>query len=206
MANYANSSGGFGLMRAVSRVRTTAKGATLLPEPKAERTVPRATSGKPVDEMRRTAERQDGQELWPLPGLAPMTRVRTSFGDVHAIALRKGDDVLVRSGQYKPIQWIDRIRLDEHILKIKPDSNPVLVKAGAFGRGNPSVDIMVSPRQLFCDVPGSDQGTPQEAASLLSRSGVTRFRETGLTYTLFHVGEPAEVYCEGLYLSFPLES
>ena len=38
----------------------------------------------------RTAARHDGLELWPLPGLAPMTRVRTSFGDVHAITLRKG--------------------------------------------------------------------------------------------------------------------
>ena len=32
-----------------------------------------------------------------------MTRVRTSFGDVHAAALRKGDEVLTRSGEYKPI-------------------------------------------------------------------------------------------------------
>ena len=38
----------------------------------------------------------DGATLWPLPGLAPMTRVRTEFGDVPAFALRKGDfDTLV---------------------------------------------------------------------------------------------------------------
>ncbi len=142
-------------------------------------------------------------ERWPLPGLAPMTRVRTSFGDVHAIALRKGDDVLTRSGDYRPILWINRIKLDETFLAQKPDSNPVVIGAGALGQTG---DLMVSPRQVICGDGTSGLSEAREASMLVSHPGVRRLRETGLTYTLFHVGEEAEVYCEGLYLNFPMEA
>ena len=132
-----------------------------------------------------------------------MTRVRTSFGDVHSIALRKGDEVLTRSGDYLPILWINRIKLDEHILATKPDSNPVVIGAGTLGGHG---ELLVSPRQI---VVGNAQANPteaREAAMLVSLPGVRRLRETGLTYTMFHVGESAEIYCEGLYLSFPIDA
>ena len=148
----------------------------------------------------------DGMEQWPLPGLAPMTRVRTSFGDVHAIALRKGDEVLLRSGEYKPILWINRIKLDEHILSLKPDSNPVVLAPSSLGVQAPANEIMVSPRQVICADDKSGLSSEREAAMLISRPGVRRLRETGLSYTMFHLGESADVYCEGLYLRFPLEA
>ena len=71
---------------------------------------------------------------WPLPGLAPMTRVETSFGKVHAVALRKGDEVKTRSGEYRKIVWLNRILLDESLLNVMPDANPVRIRAGAIGR------------------------------------------------------------------------
>ena len=142
-------------------------------------------------------------ERWPLPGLAPMTRVRTIFGDVHSIALRKGDEVLTSSGDYLPILWLKRIRLDQHILDTKPDSNPVVIGPGAIGN---SGELMVSPRQLICPDGTNCLTDAREAAMLVSRPGVRRFRETGLTYTMFHVGADAEVFCEGLYLSFPMDA
>lgn len=153
----------------------------------------------------RAAVRQDGLELWPLPGLAPMTRVRTSFGDVHAIALRKGDEVLVRGGEYKPIVWINRIMLDEHVLSLKPDSNPIVLAPGCLGNA-PAVEMMVSPRQIISADNQSGLSRPREASMLVSRAGVRRLRETSLSYTMFHLGEDAEVYCEGLYLQFPMET
>ena len=142
-------------------------------------------------------------ERWPLPGLAPMTRVRTSFGDVHSIALRKGDEVLTREGDYLPILWINRIKLDEHILATKPDSNPIVIGAGALGS---HAELLVSPRQVIHGDVRSDLSEPREAATLVTQPGVRRLRETGLTYTMFHVGRAAEIYCEGLYLEFPLDA
>lgn len=145
-------------------------------------------------------------DAWPLPGLAPMTRVRTSFGDVHAAALRKGDPVLTRDGSHKPIQWLTRINLDERLLAEKPDCNPVVMAAGSLGAQVPANDIMVSPRQIVTPDGRSSLSRAQEAAALTSRPGVRRLRETCLSYTIFHVGEAAEVYCEGAFLMFPMDA
>lgn len=153
----------------------------------------------------RTAVRENDLELWPLPGLAAMTRVRTSFGDVHAAALRKGDEVMTRDG-YKPIEWLNRIHLDDHILRMKTDSNPIVIAAGALGPNLPSHEVLVSPRQIICGEGNTDLTKPREAAMLISRPGVRRLIETCLSYTMFHVGESADVMCEGVFLKFPIEA
>lgn len=210
MSARLHSDGGFGLMRAIERFRPAPEAAVsegrksdrskkmALNEVEAASDVPKlAASRRPGD---------DGVELWPLPGLAPMTRVRTSFGDVHAIALRKGDEVLLRSGDYRPIEWINRIKLDEHILTLKPDSNPIVLAANALGAQAPMSEIMVSPRQIICGDERSGMSVQREAAMLTAHPGVRRLRETGLSYTMFHVGDAADVYCEGLYLHFPIEA
>ncbi len=145
-------------------------------------------------------------DAWPLPGLAPMTRVRTSFGDVHAAALRRGDEVLTRSGEYRAIQWLTRIRLDEQLLREKPDCNPVVLAAGALAPQIPSHEISISPRQIIVSDGQTALMRNQEAANLVTRPGVRRLRETSLSYTMFHVGQAAEVYCEGVYLMFPMDA
>lgn len=207
----------FGLMRALDRFKGPASRVLSLvgedgPEPSRGQTaVPRPPQsasrlrGEQVALKSHTAM-QEGLELWPLPGLAPMTRVRTSFGDVHAIALRKGDQVLTRGGGYMPILWINRIMLDEHVLRVKPDSNPIQLARGALGPNAPSADMMVSPRQIVCADEKSGLTSSREAAMLISRPGIRRIQETGLSYTMLHVGEPADIFCEGLFLRFPLEA
>lgn len=151
-----------------------------------------------VDKIESDADVQVRTDVWPLPGFAPMTRISTSFGDVHAIALRKGDLIRTARGEIKPIVWLDRVILDDRFLNDMPDSNPIKITADAFGRGLPKVDVMMSPRQKF----GLNSRLPleaeTEAADLLSRPGVYRQPETGLSYTMFHLGEPADVLCEGL--------
>lgn len=191
----------FELMRAIGRykkpkgARRSDEKSEMLNEIEAAASVPKqAVSYRPAT---------NGIEQWPLPGLAPMTRVRTSFGDVHAIALRKGDEVLTRSGEYRAINWINRINLDEHVLRLKPDSNPVVIGAGALGPNAPASEIMVSPRQIVCDGAFCDE---REAAMLISKRGVRRITESELSYTMFHLGEDADVYCEGLFLRFPMEA
>ena len=215
MAEYADSDDSTGFLRAFGRMRRPRKAtgvddASMLKVVAVGHEPTRNMSPRDVARAQsrlrdQAAEQQDVLELWPLPGLAPMTRVRTSFGDVHAVALRKGDAVLLRSGEYKPIQWIDRIMLDEHILKLKQDSNPIQFARGSLGKGMPAHDMMVSPRQLFCADERAGLAKPREASMLVSRAGVRRYRETGLTYTMFHVGETADIYCEGVFLRFPVE-
>lgn len=202
---------GFGLRKAISRITSPASRIANFGKSGNQAAFRSASGTRELQEAQnnlkdRTAVRHDSLESWPLPGLAPMTRVRTNFGDVHAIALRKGDEVLVRSGEYKPIVWINRIMLDEHVLALKPDSNPIVIAPGALGNAAPSAEIMVSPRQIISADDKSGLTSPREASMLVSRAGVRRLNETSLSYTMLHVGADAEIYCEGLYLQFPLET
>lgn len=216
MVEFVEKDGGFGLMKALSKVRSPLKKVSQIVEnvelkpQRSEAASSRQILPNDVEKAQKNLKSRgvnphDGLELWPLPGLAPMTRVRTSFGDVHSIALRRGDKVLLRGGEYKAIQWINRIMLDEHILSLKPDCNPVLLAAGSLGPNTPSTEMMVSPRQIFCADDRSGLAKPREASMLVSRPGIRRYRETGLTYTVFHVGESADIYCEGVFLRFSLD-
>lgn len=137
-------------------------------------------------------------DKWPLPGFAPMTRISTSFGEVHAVALRKGDLLRTARGEFKPIVWLDRVVLDDRFLSGLPDAHPIKITADAFGRGLPKVDVMLSPRQTLSVNARLSIGASCEAAALLNRPGIFRQPETGLSYTMFHLGEPADVICEGL--------
>ena len=131
-----------------------------------------------------------------------MTRVETSFGKVHAVALRKGDQVKTRNGEFRKIVWLNRVLLDQSLLHEKPDANPVRIVSGALGPATPSKDIMVSPRQRICPGPKTKLDKRMEAAHLEGCSGIVRERETGLSYTMFHLGEPAEVECDGVFMLF----
>lgn len=197
-----------GLLRALRRLKGGAE-ADIPPHPEKTRRPPRrkvstdTRSQKRLKKDTREAREALNDEIWPLPGLAPMTRVRTEFGDVHAIALRQGDKVLLRNGTYKPIMWLNRLMLDSDYLAQKIDANPIEISAGALGSSAPAHNIMISPRQVICGSRASGKSEMREAAMLLSRAGVRRYRESGMSYTLFHVGESADIYCEGLYLHFP---
>ncbi len=162
-----------------------------------KRKTPRSNVSAPRPEV---APEVEGR--WPLPGLAPMTRVETSFGKVHAVALRKGDPVKTRDGEFRKIVWLNRVLLDETLLSEKPDANPVLIAAGAMGPSSPAKDVMVSPRQQVCPTSMNSLESRAEAAALEGRAGVARQMETGLSYTMFHLGAPAEVECDGVYLLF----
>lgn len=180
------------LTRVLSRLESAPPVKSRTPEPPAARPMP-----APVV---RTKVPEDDAGRWPLSGLAPMTRVRTSFGEVHAVALRKGDLVRTANGSYKKIVWLQRIFLDEDYLDGAPDANPILLRKNSLGRGLPSADVLVSPRQVVDARHAATADLPREAAELMARPGVVRQRETGLSYTLFHVGEPCTVICEGLLI------
>lgn len=129
-----------------------------------------------------------------------MTRITTSIGDVHAAALRERDLVRTRSGEFRPIVWVDRILLEEAFLERHHDALPVLIKAGALGRGLPRADITLSPRQPVVPLANQLPGSAKTAADLLNRPGVFRKVESSFTYTLFHCGTPEIVMTEKLWV------
>lgn len=157
---------------------------------------PRASEPVPVEPEAATV-----RGLWSLPGFGPMLRIVTSFGPVPAQALRQRDLVRTRTGEFRKIEWVDRMVLDEGFLKSVPSALPILIRAGALGGGLPANDIVVSPEQTLCIAgPGM---TPRHvvARELLTRPGVMRKPEQIFTYTRFHCGDPVEVQAEGLWLT-----
>ncbi len=154
------------------------------------------------EHAREGAQRPDalpGRGQWALPGFGPMLRIVTSFGPVPAQALRKRDLVRTRSGEFRKIEWVDRMVLDEGFLQTVPSALPILIRAGALGPSLPTGDIVVSPEQ---QIGIASPGAPPRyvaARELLSRPGVLRKPEQIFTYTRFHCGDPVEVQAEGLW-------
>jgi hypothetical protein len=130
-----------------------------------------------------------------------MVRIVTSFGPVPAQALRQRDLVRTRSGEFRKIEWVDRMVLDEGFLKSVHSALPVLIRAGSLGPGLPTNDIVVSPEQELCIAAPGMPPRHVVARELLSRPGVMRKPEQIFTYTRFHCGEPVEVQAEGLWLT-----
>lgn len=161
----------------------------------------RTAAPRPPVETRKTTRPASKPMVWSLPGFAPMTRITTSFGEVHAQTLRERDLVRTRSGEFKPIKWIDRIVLEEEFLSRHQDAQPVLIRAGALGRGLPRQDVMLSPRQPLAPATEQISGSAKTAADLLSKAGVFRKAESTITYTMFHCGTPEVVMTEKLWVT-----
>ncbi len=152
-----------------------------------------------VKQMRRTKD--DVERIWTLPGFGPLTRVTTSLGEVPAQALRERDLVRTRSGDFKRIVWLDRITLDEEFISLHPDALPVHIRPNALGRGVPSHDVYLAPRQPVAPAANKLNGRYENGAlDLIGRPGIFRKAEAMYTYTLFHVGEPAVVQASKMFV------
>lgn len=141
------------------------------------------------------AERAGGFE-----GLGPMTRVATSFGDMHAQALRERDMLRTKVGGFVKIESVDRFILDEDFLSYHPEALPIRIRAGAFGRNVPANDVILAP---FQKINSSQQiaGPPlARAVDALGRPTVMRAPETMITYTVIRCAKPASILCEGLWI------
>ncbi|MEL6800756.1 MAG: Hint domain-containing protein [Pseudomonadota bacterium] len=144
-------------------------------------------------------ETQTQPHKWTLGGFGPMTRVSTSFGDVHAQALRERDMIRTQNGNLKPIRWVDRVMLDQAFVKRVSDATAIMIRAGALGQGLPKHDVVVSPQQEI-GIGNHGAGVKyQRAYTLLGRPGVMHKPEEIMTYTMFHCGEPVCVKMEGIW-------
>ena len=144
--------------------------------------------------------RQAADRVGGFEGLGPMTRVATSFGDMHAQALRERDMLRTKIGGFAKIESVDRFVLDEDFLSYHPEALPIRIRAGAFGRNVPCTDVILAP---FQRITASQQlAGPQlsRAADALARPGVMRAPETMITYTVIRCAKPVSVLCEGLWV------
>lgn len=74
------------------------------------------------------------------------TQISTRCGDVMVERLQVGDEVLTLDDGYQPIRWIGAKVLSADVLKAAPNLQPVRIRAGALGIGQPLEDLVVSPQ------------------------------------------------------------
>ncbi|MCB8877236.1 Hint domain-containing protein [Acidisoma silvae] len=129
------------------------------------------------------------------------TRLRTPQGDVAVESLTVGDLVLTLDGEARPVTWIGSRRIDCGRHPMPEMVLPVRVRAGAFGGGLPSRDLVLSPDHA---VYAEDRLIPVKY--LINGDAVRQERVASVTY--FHValadhdillaeGLPAESYLSG---------
>ena len=157
----------------------------------------RAAFRKAPTKVSETPEHLPGQ--WTLPGFGPMTRVSTSIGDMHAQVLRERDELRCEMGENESVVSVDRINLDEDFMAGMPDSQPILIHAGALGHGLPKVDVLVSPEQkIGFGIQRCETGF-RPARDFLGQRGVVRKTEPLFTYTRFRCDREVAVRMEGLW-------
>jgi collagen type I/II/III/V/XI/XXIV/XXVII alpha len=128
------------------------------------------------------------------------TRIRTPDGDVPVEQLAVGQNVVTASGKTAPIIWIGRRRIDCRRHPEPWQVWPVLISAGAFGKGLPQRDLLVSPQHGIYD-----NGVLVPARFLINDTTIVQEPVAQVEY--FHVelethdlllaeGLPAESYLE----------
>lgn len=81
-----------------------------------------------------------------VPCFTPGTRIATPRGECAVEDLRVGDRVITRDNGLQEIRWIGQCTLTDEELRKAPHLRPVMIRAGALGRGLPLHDMLVSPQ------------------------------------------------------------
>ncbi len=131
-------------------------------------------------------------EPWSVPGFGPDVRIETNLGPVPAALLRRGDLVVAPSGQYVPIEWIDRIGLDVPFLQARPAARPRVLPKGSGPDGVPHADLLLSGAQTL----------RWEAGQMVSCAALSIGAQhplEAIQYTVFHCDGPVLVCAEGMW-------
>lgn len=128
--------------------------------------------------------------------------IQTTHGEVAVEDLRVGDHVVTASGQARPIRWLGHRTIVCRGHVDPPSVQPVCIRAGAFGLGRPTRDLLVSPgHALLVD------GVLITAAALVNGVSILVERNVPEVFTYFHVeladqslilaeGAPAETFID----------
>lgn len=140
-----------------------------------------------------------------VPCFTPGTRIATPRGEVPVEMLREGDKVVTRDNGLQEIRWVGQKVLDRATLSAQPHLRPVLIRAGALGRGLPERDMLVSPNHrvlMMGERPALyfDESEVFAAAKhLVGAEGITRVEATGLTYVHFMFDRHEVVLSDGAW-------
>jgi hypothetical protein len=133
------------------------------------------------------------------------TRIATPRGECAVEDLRVGDRVITRDNGLQKIRWIGQRALTGAELRKAPHLRPVLIRAGALGRGLPLQDMLVSPqhRMLINSERAAlyfeDNEVLASARHLTDMAGVAQAGVTALTYVHFMFDQHEVVLSNGAW-------
>lgn len=143
---------------------------------------------------------------WKLQGILAQTCVTTNFGKVPAHLIRVGDRVRTRSGRYLRVCNIHEYKLDIEYVERHPEALPVLIQRGALDGRYPTQDVLLSSEQ-FVTFDGKHAQPDMIHAREIPRGRRTVDATFGLVaYYKFELEEPAEMYCEGIWVKSATEA
>ncbi|WP_415920388.1 Ig-like domain-containing protein [Tateyamaria sp. SN6-1] len=81
-----------------------------------------------------------------IPCFTPGTLIATPTGERRVEDLNVGDRVITRDNGIQEIRWVGQREMTGAELEAAPQFKPVLIRAGALGKGLPERDMLVSPQ------------------------------------------------------------
>ncbi|WP_147124770.1 Hint domain-containing protein [Shimia ponticola] len=126
-----------------------------------------------------------------IPCFTPGTMIATPQGERRVEELREGDRVITRDNGIQEIRWVGQRSLEVEEVAENPDLSPILIKAGALGRGLPERDLIVSPQHRVLIANDKTQLFFEEnevlvaAKHLVGLEGVRRVGTVATTYVHF---------------------
>jgi hypothetical protein len=129
----------------------------------------------------------------PPPCFTTGTHIATPGGETPVEMLRIGDMIMTAAGEAKPVKWLGRRGYDARAVAGSVAIQPVRIKAGAFGEGVPSRDLVVSPQHAMLI-----DGMFIPAAALVNDLSITRCRDHGdVTYIHIELDSHEAILAEG---------
>lgn len=128
------------------------------------------------------------ENITVIPCFTPGTIIEAAGGAIAVEELQVGDRVLTRDSGYCPLRWVGKRILDAATLEAQPALQPVVIRAGALGRGEPARDMIVSPqhRMLFvgqhAELLFGEHEVLIAALHLVGQPGIERLELDSVTY------------------------
>lgn len=121
------------------------------------------------------------------------TRITTARGEVAVEDLVEGDVVVTLGGSAQPITWIGSRAVDCRRHNRPESIRPVRIRAHAFGPGQPSRDLRVSPdHAVFAE------GVFIPVKYLINGTTIAQLKVASVTYFHIELQSHAAIYAEGL--------
>jgi parallel beta-helix repeat protein len=158
-------------------------------------TTPRPNTGTPIVTNGSTGNAISDNTVFPC--FAAGTRLSTARGPVTVDDLCEGDLVHTVAGDAQPVRWIGHRRIDCRRHAAPERVRPVLIQAHAFGKNQPSRDLLLSPdHAIFAD------GVLIPVKYLINDETITQIDVATVTYYHVELPDHAAILAEGL----PVES